>query len=55
MATSKCGCGDQKQGLPPGICFPWEEKVKDIGTIVGESGESRNGSVVPNRRNSVVG
>jgi hypothetical protein len=36
MATKKCGCGDKKQGLPPGVCFPWEEKVKDIGAIVGD-------------------
>lgn len=25
----------RKKGFPPGVCVPWEEKLKDLGEILG--------------------
>ena len=27
---------DGNKGFPPGVCFPWDEKVKDFGTLTGD-------------------
>lgn len=26
------------KNLPPGVCIPWEEKVKELGEIKGDAG-----------------
>ncbi|MGB9792545.1 MAG: hypothetical protein ACPLTR_08225 [Thermacetogeniaceae bacterium] len=25
----------ENKGFPPGVCVPWEEKLKELGTILG--------------------
>jgi hypothetical protein len=27
---------DRPQGLPPGVCVPWEQKEKEFGAILGD-------------------
>lgn len=29
--------GNTFQNLPPGVCLPWEEKLKDLGEIKGDA------------------
>lgn len=32
---SSCQEEKEKKGFPPGVCVPWEEKLKDLGEILG--------------------
>ncbi len=33
---------EDRQGMPPGVCFPWEEKVRETGPVLGDEATVKN-------------
>lgn len=40
--TGEKPTGNVFKNLPPGVCIPWEEKLKDLGEIKGDADIIKN-------------